>query len=297
MAVIGNQVGLTMQRIVLATDFSPSSESATLYARLLARHFSSQLTLAHVGDLSVASTSEQAVTSLLLDDRRRMGIEGLERLMNELIAEGVHATAQTLESHHPAAAIVGLAHQLRADLIVVGTNARHGLGKIFLGSCSDGIIRHANCPVLTVGPNSHRRNGKSISFNTIIFATDFGPDAVEKAAVAAALAQDGMAKLLLCHVSENSGKDIAATVEREIRFEEDLRKLIPASTYEYIDPECVVEYGKASEHILRLAKREGADLIVLGATRSFSWFTHLANGVVGDVLSGAECPVLTICTT
>jgi nucleotide-binding universal stress UspA family protein len=278
MAVIGDQVDLTMERIVMATDFSPASEAAAVYAALVARHFSAQLTLVHVVDLSVALTAEDASVNLLLDDRRRMGIESLERLMNELVADGVHATAHTLESHHPAAAIVGLANQLKVDLIVVGTNARHGLGKIFLGSCSDGVIRHAHCPVMTIGPKARRPTGKSICFNKVIFATDFGPDAAEKAAVAAAFAKDGLAKLFLCHVSERLGKTISETVEQEIRFEEDLEKLIPRSTYEFISPDCVVEYGKASEHILRLAKREGADLVVLGATRSFSWFTNLVRG-------------------
>jgi hypothetical protein len=36
-------------------------------------------------------------------------------------------------------------------------------------------------------------------------------------------------------------------------------------------------------------------LIVFGATRSFSWFTNLADGVVGRILGEAECPILTIC--
>jgi nucleotide-binding universal stress UspA family protein len=295
MAVIGNQVGLTLERIVLATDFSSSSQTATAYARLLARHFSSNLTLVHVVDLTAAAKSEEAVAGLVLDERRLIGVEKLEQVMNEMISEGVHATAQTLESHHPAAAIVGLSNQLHADMIVMGSNARHGLGKIFIGSCSEGVIRHATCPVMTVGPKTNRPTGKSICFNTVIFATDFGPDAAEKAAVAAAIAQDGMARLYLCHVSEHPGKDIAQTVEQHIRFEESLQKLIPSSTYEYISPECVVEYGDSAEHILDLAKRVNADLIVLGATRSFSWFTNLADGVVGRILGEAECPILTIC--
>ena len=295
MAVIGNQVGLTLERMVLATDFSPSSQTATAYARLLARHFSSHLTLVHVVDLAVATKSEEAVASLVPDERRLIGIEKLEQMMNEMISDGVHATAQTLESHHPAAAIVGLSNQLHADMIVMGSNARHGLGKLFIGSCSEGVIRHASCPVMTAGPKADYPTGKSICFNRVIFATDFGPDAAGKAAVAAAIAKDGMARLYLCHVSKDPGKDIAQTVEQQIHFEESLQKLIPSSTYQYISPECVVDYGDSAEHILDLAKKANADLIVLGATRSLSWFTNLGDGVVGHILGEAECPILTIC--
>ena len=98
MAIIGNQVGLILERMVLATDFSPSSQTATAYARLLARHFSSHLTLVHVVDLTVAAKSEEAVASLVSDERRLIGLEKLEQMMNEIISDGVHATAQTLES-------------------------------------------------------------------------------------------------------------------------------------------------------------------------------------------------------
>jgi nucleotide-binding universal stress UspA family protein len=79
MAVIGNQVGLTVDRIVLATDFSPASESATQYARVLAKRFSSNLTLVHVVDLSAATRSEQAVAGYPIDDMRRSCSENLER--------------------------------------------------------------------------------------------------------------------------------------------------------------------------------------------------------------------------
>ena len=148
MAVIGNQVGLTVDRIVLATDFSPVSEAATEYAKALAKRFSSNLTLAHVVDLSATTRSEQAVEGYSIDDMRRSSSENMERVLNELIFERIRATAQTLEAHNPAAAIVGLAEQLNADLIVTGTHSRHGLTKAILGSCAEGIFRHASCPVL-----------------------------------------------------------------------------------------------------------------------------------------------------
>jgi len=38
------------------------------------------------------------------------------------------------------------------DLLLVGTNGRHGVGKLFFGSVAEQIFRQANCPVLTFGP-------------------------------------------------------------------------------------------------------------------------------------------------
>jgi nucleotide-binding universal stress UspA family protein len=296
MPVIGDQVGLVVDRIVLATDLTPTSETATAYAKAIAKRFSSNLTLAHVVDLSVATRSEKAVVGIPLDDMRRSSSIEMERLLQEFSTEGVKATAHALEAHNPAAAIVGLAEQLKADLIVAGTHSRHGLSRAIVGSCAEGIIRHAICPVLTVGPMAKAPSNQAFSFNAIVFATNFDDDAAAKASKAFAFAQDSAAKIYLCHVLEHPGKDISQTLELQFKFETALQKIIPQAAYDWCGPECVVEQGKAAAHILALAKRVGADLIILGASRRSSWLVPLNSGVVGEVLSGAECPVMTICS-
>lgn len=294
MAVIGSQVGLTVDRMVLATDFSLVSESATLYAKMLAKRFSSNLTLVNVVDLSVATRSEQALVGYPIDDLRRSSSENLERLLKDLTLDRIRATAQTLEAHNCAAAIVGLAKQLGADLIVAGTHSRRGLNKAILGSCAEGILRHASCPVFTVGPKVKTPLSGNIAFSKIVFATDFTSSAAEKAAVALAFAQDSMATIYLCHVLKNAGGDVSETFELQAKFEAELRKLVPQSAFDWCTPECMVELGEVAPHILGLARRVGADLIILGARRSSTWFAHLAEGVVGHVLANTECPVMTI---
>jgi nucleotide-binding universal stress UspA family protein len=53
--------------------------------------------------------------------------------------------------HGPAAnAILCAASSARADLIVIGTTARHGLSRMMLGSTTDAVLRKAECPVLCV---------------------------------------------------------------------------------------------------------------------------------------------------
>jgi nucleotide-binding universal stress UspA family protein len=294
MPVIGDQIGLSIDRVVLATDFSPASEGATDYAKVIAKRFSSTLTVANVVDLSVATRSEKAVVGLPIDDLHRTSGENLERLLNELTVEGVRVVAQSLEAHNPAAAIVGLSEQVHADLIVTGTHSRHGLSKAILGSCSEGIIRHANRPVMTVGPKCKPVPKDRLLFSTILFATDFHSDTREKAAVALAFARDSIAKIYLCHVLNRPGEDISETLGLQLKFESELQKLVPQSVYDCCSPESVVEIGEAAPRLLELAKKVGADLIVLGAKRKSSWFADLNEGVVGQVLRQAECPVMTI---
>jgi len=297
MPVIGDQVGLTLDRIVLATDFTPASEKAASYAVGLSKRFASTLSLVHIVDLSVVTRSEEAFVSLPLDQMRHDSAENQERLLSEVMMAGVRATAQTLESHLPAASIVNFATELRADLIVTGTNGRHGLSKAILGSCAEGIIRHATCPVLTIGPKAKSAPSGGFAFHTVVFATDFSSNAALEAAVALSFAQDSVAKVYLCHVLDRPGKDICETASIELNFESALQRLIPRSAYDWVCPERVVESGEVAPEILKLAKRVDADLIVLGAKQSGTWYAHLVEGTVGKVLMNAECPVMTVCAS
>jgi len=294
MPVVGEQIGITLDRIILATDYSPAAEKAAGYARGLAKRFTSSLTLANVVNLSAATRAEDAAAGLPLDSMRQASAENQELLLIDMTSAGVRTTAHTMESHNPSSSLVGFAKELRADLIVTGTNARHGLSKALLGSCSEGIIRHADCPVLTVGPKARAARPGALSFQRIVFATDFSPEAARQAAVAFGLAKDGLGKIYICHVLKKPGKDILDTFSMELQFESALENLVPRAAYEWCDPECIVESGEVASHILSLASRVGADLIVLGAKHSATWFAHLVDGTVGEVLKSATCPVLTV---
>ena len=50
----------------------------------------------------------------------------------------------------PGLAIADYAADIRADLIVVPTHGYHGVKRLFLGSTTERIIRHANCSVLVI---------------------------------------------------------------------------------------------------------------------------------------------------
>jgi nucleotide-binding universal stress UspA family protein len=48
------------------------------------------------------------------------------------------------------AALVNYADAEKADLIVIGTRGRSGIGKMLLGSVASGVVTYAPCPVLVV---------------------------------------------------------------------------------------------------------------------------------------------------
>jgi nucleotide-binding universal stress UspA family protein len=57
--------------------------------------------------------------------------------------------------------ILRLAAAQRADLIVMGTQGKGAVGRVFFGSTSHHVVRQATCPVLTVRPAAAARGARS----------------------------------------------------------------------------------------------------------------------------------------
>ena len=286
---------LKLNRIVVATDFKSEAETATEFAGLLAKHFSSDLTVAHVLDLSLATRSENAVSGWPLNKMRHDSAENMERTLNQLTGQGYKIHSRQIESHNPAASIVSVAETIDADLLVIGTSSPHGLNKLIVGSCAEGVIHHAKCPVVTLGPKAKRSFEDGLNLKTVIFATDLHHEARGKAAMALAFAKESLAKVYMCHILEVLPADRFETADLRSESELALLRLVPPSTYEWCSMEYVVVSGDAGQRIVELAKQTSADLIVLGARRTTSYLTRMAKSVVEHVLANAECPVMTIC--
>jgi|SRR6516225_7742572 nucleotide-binding universal stress UspA family protein len=56
-----------------------------------------------------------------------------------------------------AKAVVQMAAEVNADLIVLKTHGRRGLSHLFLGSVAEEVVRTAPCPVLTLTPVAQER--------------------------------------------------------------------------------------------------------------------------------------------
>jgi len=79
---------------------------------------------------------------------RLLAVEGV---VQRARAGGANAAGLTWDGD-PGEAIVEAAAAEHADLIVVGTHERGTVGRLFLGSVSDHVVRHAGCPVMVVRP-------------------------------------------------------------------------------------------------------------------------------------------------
>jgi nucleotide-binding universal stress UspA family protein len=294
MPVIADRVSVSISNILFATDFSAASQKAEAYAKALALNFRSKVDVVHVFDPSVVTSYVEAVVGLPVKERRQIHDREVEEVRKEFADAGLSAQASSPEAHRPWAALLQFAQEHQTDLIVSGTHSKWGIERILLGSTAEELIRNATCPVLTVGPNAREPGLGPLVFRSIVYATDFSPEAARAAAYALSFAQDSGAHLYLCCVL---GPHIASQPCEflDAPFKAALERLVPESSYDWCRPEAVVEHGDAGPAILELAERVSADLIVLGARNASFWLTHIEHGLTPNLLAEASCPVMTVC--
>lgn len=295
MPLLEDRVSIAVEKILLATDFSLSSEKAAAYAKGMAQRFSSTVEIAHVFDPSVVPSYEEEATGEPLNNRLRATIDRLEEIKSELNNSGIQAETALPEGHRPFAALLRIAKEHQVDLVVVGTESKLGVERLILGSTAEELIRNAQVPVLTVGPNARLPQKGPLAFKRIIYATDFSKESARTAAYVLSFAQDSGAHLYFCYVLSFQPNKSSRTDYLDEAFQSALNRIIPQSSYDWCNPECVVGHGDAAKAILELAEKVEADLIVLGARKASFWLTHIAHGLTPDLLAQATCPVLTVC--
>lgn len=187
-------------------------------------------------------------------------------------------------------------HQI--DLVVIGTHGRKGLEKLVIGSVAEKILRRSPVPVLTVGPHVHMAPEQTTQTKQILFATDFGPASREAAPYAISLAQESQAHLDLLHVVEpQKAGELVHPRELMNAAARQLRKFVPEDAELWCEPEYLVEQGDAAERIRDVAKRRGADMIVMGVKRAegdLGASAHFPWAIAHKVIAGTGCPVLTV---
>lgn len=128
------------------TDFSDRSAYALRLACALARDYDARLVVLTVAHVPVFVGGE-GMPPLSVEEIRAEAEQRLRDL--EIPIDGIRVERR-LEVGDPAAEILNAARLAGADLIVMGTHGRTGLGRLLMGSVAEQMVRRADCPVLTV---------------------------------------------------------------------------------------------------------------------------------------------------
>jgi nucleotide-binding universal stress UspA family protein len=213
----------------------------------------------------------------------------LERIAEDLKAEQFRV--RTFSCVGPVKEeILGVARREEADLIVMGTHARTGLSRLFLGSETESLFRQASCPIMVVGPEVRPAPAGSWAPRKILCASDLGPTSVPTVVYAHRLGQEFGAEVSILHIDDSNG--MVSKEYLRSRFEAALAPyLIGESKLNFLHRVLMIGYAVGST-IADVAFEQGSDIIVMGAHAASARKTHLQSGIVPQVMAKAPCPVM-----
>ena len=281
---------IAISKILVATDFSHESQNALRCALALAKRYQSRLFITHAFPAEVLMTAGDAWPPMTDVARRNAEANMAQLEQREDLKSFPHEVV--MQSGETWEVLSQVLSDQNIDLVVMGTHGYGGINKLFLGSTAEKVVRHAICPVLTVGP--HVRVLPLDRFGHILFATDFSSGSLRALTYALSLAEEDRGELTMLHVIESSPVSESELVEWKRQDREKLNQLISPDLDLADKPEIEVEVGTAGEEIVRLADTRNAELIVMGSHLGGAVSTHLPWTTLHHVLQHAHCPVLTV---
>ena len=195
----------------------------------------------------------------------------------------------------------------RDGLLVVGSKGLDALDRFTLGSVSTKLIQYATCPVLVV-------KSEAVPLRQITLATDGSPASAQALEfVLTRLQPDrstGKGKRVPIHVSVvhviarrplapiDIGTTIPWTKYRGLKVTEVSQKLLEQSVQKLVkagftaEPLC--QSGNPAEQIMKVASKQQADLIVMGAQGLGAIDRFFLGSVSTRVVQYANCAVLVV---
>ena len=292
-----------MLNIVTATDYSAQSIHALRAAAKLAQTHRARLTVVHVveglqdgyGWLLMAEPVQ-----LIEQQLRAEAMTKLRELCHQRLGDVslLHPVNLRVEVGSPAEQILTVAHQVGADLVVVGTLGHGKVLSTFLGSTANQLIRWSDLPVMIVPAEQGE-----LELRRILAPVE--SSAVSRASLgrAVALARAFGAKITLMHAvglpvvvgSEPSFSHslIPETVEDlVVQHRRWLRELVQRMEIEDVVEQVHVLTLDPAVAISQLAQDERIDLICMGSHGRRGVMRFLLGNTAERVLRRAPCAVM-----
>jgi len=160
-----------------------------------------------------------------MGEQERAGIlAGMERYVASERALGVPIDLVVRDSPKVARTIVEVATEIGADVIAMSTEGRSGVRRLLLGSVAEGVLRLADCPVLTVTPRLPQLEGDAPALDRVLCAVESLEHVESALRHAIALAEMSGARLTIAHIVrlplELVAPDTTLSDQRLVKFRE-----------------------------------------------------------------------------
>lgn len=282
-----------MKKILVPTDFSKPAQTAIDLAGDIAKKSNSELILLHVveeasggsfnvtGQISSSTDDwEDKVFTARLIER---GKNQLEKLASDPKLSGIKIK-QELRVGTPFHGMRTIITEQKVDLVVMGTSGRSKIEEMIIGSNTEKVVRHANCPVLTIQKKPVRTD-----FKNIVYATSMSKDEEVFSRIVRKTQQlyDATVHLVRINTPSNFQRDSVVK-----KYMLDFAKKLQLKNYTINVFNDLTE----EEGIIYFADSINADMIAM-ATHGRTGFAHvLAGSIAEEVVSHSKRPVLTFVT-
>lgn len=285
----------SLAKILLPVDFSERSLGAARYAKTLADHFHSELTLLHVltpphyefGALEIGGS----MLTELYTNRTAQVEKELETFLAGELA-GTEAKRVVLEGD-PARQIVEYAHEENAGLIVMPTHGYGPFRQFILGSITAKVLHDADCPVWTGVHLEETPLPAAAPFQDILCAIDLGPQSCKALEWATGMQKEFGARLTVVHAMARSAADERngeRTREMELAVRGDLARLQERFG---TTAELAVEAGDPPKVVCEMAEKLRAGLLVIGRGSAAGVFGRLRTNAYA-IIRQSPCPVVSV---
>jgi nucleotide-binding universal stress UspA family protein len=296
--------------VVAAVDDRPASAGAIGFLKQLRKNIACDVTV-----LRLYWPPEEYRRLGLTGDRNLVTpdpdvVADIERSLRSAIGElpGAGTTTFAIEPTwgEPASQLLEAARTKGCDLVVVGTESRHGLSRLVHPPVAERMARAArSMPVLFVPPPTEAPHANEVPrVYTVLAATDLS--AVGNRAVPFAYSLLGHGGVVeLCYVHERPLPTPAYAYEsltgaldeaHRAEIEETLRALIPvdAERLGISTHVTVIDGGKAGDAIVQAAERLRTDAVTLGSYGRGGVARAVVGSVAEAVIRHARRPVLVV---
>jgi nucleotide-binding universal stress UspA family protein len=297
---------LHLKKILFPTDFSRCAEQALAHAVFLAEKYDAEIHVLHVvtlfKDQPNVISDEIAETEDMIRKLEDIAENQLKKVVDSQGSDDMNIITATKKGISAAPTILEYASDNDIDLILMGTHGRRGLGHLLLGSAAEEVVRAAACPVLTI--RELKEPKPVMHVNNILVPVDFSNYSKDTLAYASEIAQSYNAQLQVLHIIEETMHPAFSLTGKSSIFDlipgiqDDCRKrtekMVKEVVSKKIKTDIFIKGGSAASDIIKYAKENSADLIVI-ATHGLTGLEHMLLGSVTEkVVRMAHCPVFIV---
>jgi nucleotide-binding universal stress UspA family protein len=278
-----------IENILLAEDFSSSSENVVTTAIEIAKIFDSEIIPMHVLPDDIMNEKANALLN-------ETAMKRLEAIVERAKQEGVKAKEIILSFGSPHQAIVQTAMDVNAKLIVIGSGETQKGDKFLLGSTAKRIIQKSEKPVFVV------KEGVALNVRHILCPVDFSATSKRALKNAITMCRRFKAELTILSVCEMpsyswfaSGKDLEE--EKDDRYAQHKKTFDEfMQDFNLSDLKWSKETfkGNPAEQILHAVAAKMVDLLVIGTTGKTGLNRLVIGSVAEKVIREVPCSFLTL---